>query len=262
MSFSELKPTIPSVEGVTAFGTSVLWIAFTVLGASSLIVLLSSLREHAKNRVFHHITFIILVTASISYYAMANGLSASYTPIPGTDGSTVRQVFLARYADWLVTTPLLLLDLALLAGLPVVDTGLLIVADIGMIVTGLIGAVISDSSKWFFFIISDVFFVFILYGLLIQGRKTSYLRASSVGNAYVGISLFTIVLWTAYPVVWALGEGTGIITPDLEVLTYAILDVSAKAVFGFWLLGVHAAVSEAQVAYPDSWVEGGVRLSE
>jgi hypothetical protein len=68
----------------------------------------------------------------------------------------------------------------------------------------------------------------------------------------MGISLFTVALWTAYPVVWALAEGSNMISADAEVLAYAVLDILAKSVFGFWLLGLHARIPEAQVAYKDS----------
>jgi bacteriorhodopsin len=43
---------------------------------------------------------------------------------------------LCRYVDWALTTPLLLLDLALLAGLPWIDVLALLVVDEAMILTG------------------------------------------------------------------------------------------------------------------------------
>lgn len=32
----------------------------------------------------------------------------------------------------------------------------------------------------------------------------------------------------AYPIIWALGEGANVLSPDIEVLAYAIMDVSAS----------------------------------
>lgn len=57
---------------------------------------------------------------------MANGIGAAFIDVG--EGNT-REVFYARYIDWLITTPLLLLDLALLAGIPPVDIVLLMVAE-------------------------------------------------------------------------------------------------------------------------------------
>ena len=44
-----------------------------------------------------------------------------------------RQIYWARYIDWAITTPLLLIDLTVLAGLPGVEILLAIYADIAMI---------------------------------------------------------------------------------------------------------------------------------
>ena len=44
-----------------------------------------------------------------------------------------RQIYWARYIDWAITTPLLLIELTVLAGLPGIEILLLIFADIAMI---------------------------------------------------------------------------------------------------------------------------------
>jgi bacteriorhodopsin len=51
-------------------------------------------------------------------------------------------------ADWAITTPLLLLDILLLAGLSIGDTLWILFADIAMIVTGLFGALLPNRYKW------------------------------------------------------------------------------------------------------------------
>lgn len=94
------------------------------------------------------------------------------------------------------TTPLLLLDLALLAGLPAVEISLIVIADVGMILTGLIATFAgTEEAHWGFYVISCLFFVYVLYGLIIAGRKTAYLRTDKVGNAYTSIMFFTAALW-------------------------------------------------------------------
>lgn len=45
----------------------------------------------------------------------------------------IRQIYWARYVDWAITTPLVLLDLTLLAGLPGAEILLAVFADIAMI---------------------------------------------------------------------------------------------------------------------------------
>lgn len=56
--------------------------------------------------------------------------------------------------------------------------------------------------------------VWVLYGLIITGRRTSKLRGDRVSSAYVGLSLYTVALWTAYPVIWALAEGALELAPS------------------------------------------------
>jgi len=70
---------------------------------------------------------------------MAAGSGYSYCLVNvihhGKDATELifRQIYWARYIDWAITTPLLLIDLTVLAGLPGVEILLAIYADIAMI---------------------------------------------------------------------------------------------------------------------------------
>jgi Bacteriorhodopsin-like protein len=55
---------------------------------------------------------------------------------------------ISHAADWAITTPLLLLDILLLAGLSIGDTLWILFADIAMIATGLFGALLPNRYKW------------------------------------------------------------------------------------------------------------------
>lgn len=57
-----------------------------------------------------------------------------------------------RYIDWTITTPLLLLELLLGTGLPLSDIITVVFMDLVMIVTGLIGSLVTSSYKWGFFV--------------------------------------------------------------------------------------------------------------
>jgi bacteriorhodopsin len=107
--------------------------------AASLLFSAFTLRQQKKLRLFPgHITVAITTAAAISYFAMATHNGRALVHAPGHHAT--REIFWARYADWAITTPLLLLDLALFAGLSFLDIGFLVVADMGMILTGLFGA--------------------------------------------------------------------------------------------------------------------------
>ena len=62
-----------------------------------------------EQRKFYYLATYICGFAAMAYFAMLSG--QGWTAIAGC-----RQFFYARYADWLITTPLLILLLGLVAG--------------------------------------------------------------------------------------------------------------------------------------------------
>jgi bacteriorhodopsin len=65
--------------------------------------------------------------------------------------------FQVRYADWLLTTPLLLLDLGLLVGASNVDIGWIVFCDVIMVVAGFAGVVSTGTNAaWPLFIFGSV----------------------------------------------------------------------------------------------------------
>ena len=70
--------------------------------------------------------------------------------VPDTFRHVHREVYWARYVDWLLTTPLLLIDLGLLAGLNGASLFSIIIADIIMILGGLFAA-LTPQSSWHHF---------------------------------------------------------------------------------------------------------------
>ncbi|KAK9865530.1 hypothetical protein WJX84_007493 [Apatococcus fuscideae] len=165
-----------------------------------------------------------------------------------TAGTTTRyrSVYFARYIDWVFTTPLLLLDLLVMAAVPVAVVTWIIVADIFMIVLGLFGALSSHNARWGFFGVSCFFEVCIGYGLLVPGIKYAFLRGRSIGIFYTGLATLLFITWWGYPVVWGFAEGANFISVDAEVAAYAGLDIVAKAIFGWILCLAHPIISRTE----------------
>jgi len=125
---------------------------------------------------------LVLTIAMVSYLVMATGLGVTYVPIHyhGHEASNyrfLRELFYARSIDWLFTTPLLLLSLAVLAGLSPYETTLAILADVFMIVTGLFASLVparwapGERARWGFFTVSCVAFLWIWWILITNGFK-------------------------------------------------------------------------------------------
>lgn len=174
--------------------------------------------------------------------------------VPDTVEHVYRQVFWARYIDWSVTTPLLLLDLGFLAGVNGADLFVAIVADLIMVLTGLFAAFgTTDGQKWGYYAIACVAYLVIVYVLAVSGRRTVAAKDSATAKLFASLGGFTLILWTLYPIVWGIGDGARKWSVDAEILAYAILDVLAKPVFGFWLLFAHARKAESLTGF---WSHG------
>lgn len=187
---------------------------------------------------------------------MATGDGNSWTKIiekvgkhsPHVHEYIYRQIFWARYVDWAITTPLLLLDLSFLAGLNGADITVAIVADVVMVLTGLFGAFgNSAGQKWGYYAMGCVAYLAIVWVVALGGSRTVKSKSSATAKFFAAIGGFTFILWTLYPVVWGLGDGARILSVDGEIIAYAVLDVLAKPVFGFWLLITHAKANAASI---------------
>lgn len=231
--------------------TSWLWLGTIGMAAGSFIIALIGTTLRKEDR--HHAALAVIITAiaATAYYAMANNIGDL-----SIAGNTFQS---ARYIDWLVTTPLLLMSLVLV-GLPrkAKNRGWilmsLIFADVYMIVTGFIASIVSTDTKWMWYTLSSaalVVIAYFLYGsILSEVRKTA---DAKVSRLYTGLALYLSALWLAYPILWLLGTtGQGKIDFKTENAIYAILDLAAKVVFGLLLvynikvLSVDAKIKEGE----------------
>lgn len=185
--------------------------------------------------------------------------------IPTTVIHVFRQVFWARYIDWSVTTPLLLLELAFLAGMNGANILVTIVSDVIMVLLGLFAAFGStDGQKWGYYAIACIAYFVIVYQLVITGRQAAMTKDSQTAKLFASIGGFVWILWTLYLIVWGIGDGARKWSVDTEIIAYAVLDVLAKPVFGFWLLFAHRRNA---VALDGFWSrglsgEGSIRIDD
>jgi len=246
-SLPTVKPDpIPLVfsQSATETGHRTLWVVCALMGLTSLVFYYLASRVPVQKRLFHFITSLLTTVAFLSYFAMATGDGVTFHTVSTKENSshtiveiTRRQVYWARYVDWSITTPLLLLDLALLAGLSGYSILVTITADVIMILTGLFASFAnSKTQKWGWYAIGCLSYLTVIYQLAYKGRKAVANRDNQTRSFFGAISLFTLILWTVYPIVWGFAQGARIASVDGEIITYAVLDLLTKAVFGLWLL--------------------------
>jgi bacteriorhodopsin len=217
--------------------------------------------------LFHILTAFITTFAFLSYFAMAVGEGITYHKIaikeshhkhmPDTYQIIYRQVYWARYVDWFLTTPLLLLDLSLLAGLAGANILVAIVADLIMVLTGLFAAFgHGRGQKWGWFTIACIAYLTIVYQLAVNGRAAVAGKDSKTKAFFGAIGGYTLLCWTVYPIIWGLSDGSRIANVDAEIIAYAVLDVLVKPVFGFWLLFTHDSMASTTPSIEGFWSKG------
>lgn len=153
---------------------------------------------------------MIVMFAAMSYFAMATGDGISYhksiereqhSHHPDTEHLVYRQVYWARYVDLSLTTPLLLLDLCLIAGLNGAHIAMALVADEVMILTGLFAAFGTEGTpqKWGWYAIACIAYLVVVWFLAVHGRAQAAQKSGKLGGFFAAIGGFTLLLWTAYP---------------------------------------------------------------
>ncbi|KAI0386636.1 opsin-1 [Hypomontagnella monticulosa] len=259
-------PDIPRVYYQTSseVGQRALWVVCILMGLSSLAFYIMAMRVPVQKRLFHIITAFVTTFAFLSYYAMATGdgiTSHAYVVGRSKLGAVTeiikRDVYWARYVDWSLTTPLLLLDLCLLAGANGATILVTLVSDVIMILTGLFAAFSKDGAQsWGWYAFACIAYLNIVYQVGYKGRNAVSARDNKTRAFFGAISLFTLLLWTAYPIVWGIADGAHRVNVDGEIIAYAVLDVLAKGVFGFWLLLTHDSMPQASLSIDGFWSHG------
>jgi len=259
-------PTPITYEKAGETGERTLWVVFVIMVVSSIAFYVMAFRVPVQKRLFHILTAFITTFAAISYFAMAVGDGISWNHIkvkvvnkhvPDITEHVYRQVYWARYVDWSVTTPLLLLDLTFLAGLNGANILVAVVADLIMVLTGLFAAFGSnETAKWGYYTFGCLAYLVIIYQLAYHGRAVALTKDRKTATFFQAIAGFTLILWTIYPIIWGVADGSRKVGVDAEIIAYAVLDVLAKPVFGFWLLFTHDAMTESSLSLEGFWSNG------
>ncbi len=223
------------------------------------------LRATEKGRGHFAHKILIVLVAMTSYIALA------FTQGVERAGEDTYFSY-ARFIDWSVTTPLLLLGLALLAlprardSLPLVLS--IMAVDLYMIATGLFAGLSGEGRGvwWVWFIVSSLAFV-VLYAMIfgpLANKAKEKIKAGEamqrsgdlveryLGTIHVGegrwfapMAGLLALIWVIYPVIFFLDEqGIGAYTHPTTDALYTIVDVAAKVVYGFIFLGGILAIEK------------------
>jgi len=205
-----------------------------------------------RRQKFYIATIMIAAIAFVNYLSMALGFGVTSIELGGEQ----RAIYWARYTDWLFTTPLLLYDLALLAGADRNTIYSLVGLDVLMIGTGGLatlsagsGVLSAGAERLVWWGISTGFLLVLLYFLFSKLTARASELSGDVQSKFSTLRNMILVLWLVYPVLWLVGtEGLGLVGLGAETAAFMVLDLTAKIGFGFVLLQSHAVLDEGQTA--------------
>ncbi|MCA1054163.1 bacteriorhodopsin [Rossellomorea aquimaris] len=212
-----------------------LWIYVVFMFSGAAVFALWSMNRKGVPKVEYLIAFFIPVWSGLAYMSMAMGQGGIVK-----DGGVV---YFARYLDWVVTTPLLLIALAL-TGMhhlkkkdPIIIASL-IAADVVMITTGFIADMSTGGVVFTWYLIGITAFLVILWLIWSPLRKLAKQQGEKLYKVYLMVCGYLTLFWVGYPLVWLLGpSGLGVIGQAGDTLLFVILPIFSKV--GFSLLDLY-----------------------
>ena len=246
------------MDSITPGQFSLVYNAFSftiaVMGAASVFFFLSRSQVAPPYRTAITITGIVTLIAFYHYLRIFSSWEGAYALADGVMKPTTSAFNDAyRYVDWLLTVPLLLVELILVMRLSGAETrakatklGLLAAL---MVVLGYPGEISSDpGTRWLWWALAMIPFVIILYDLFI-GLKVSIASQPEGARRLISAARWlTVVSWMFYPLVFVfpmIGFTGSAATIAVQV-GYTIADVVAKAVFGVLIFMIAARKSEVE----------------
>ncbi|MFB6121661.1 MAG: bacteriorhodopsin [Halobacteriaceae archaeon] len=205
-----------------------------------------------RRQEFYIVTIFITAIAFVNYLAMALGFGLTMIEIGGEQ----LPIYWARYTDWFFTTPLLLIDLGLLAGATRNQLASLVGLDMLMIGTGAIatlsagaGALSVGARRLVWWGVSTGFLLVLLYMLYGTLDDKVDELGPDVRSTFSTLRTLIVVVWLLYPVWWLVGtEGLGVVDIYVETAGFMVLDLTAKVGFGLILLSSRDALDAVSSA--------------
>lgn len=171
---------------------------------------------------------LIAVTAiaTVAYGLMALDIGAVET----ARGATL---YVPRYVDWLLTTPLHVAFIGWLAGVDRSKILKLAGLQAATIVLGFVGALLAVPLNLLLFLAGGVVFAVLIYYLYDEVSETASQQDDRRLSLFRKLRNFVVVLWLIYPVIWLLsGPGFGLMGLETSALVITYIDVVAKVGFG------------------------------
>jgi bacteriorhodopsin len=222
--------------------------------ATTVYTLISQNRVLPKYRNALVMSSMVTFIAAYHYYRIFNSFSESsenqVVNVSGAQGS-FNEAY--RYVDWLLTVPLLLVEvIAVLALAAAVAKSLimrLVPAAAAMIALGYPGEISTDQNTQVLYgVLSTIPFLYILYVLFVELGKSLDRQPAGVAETVGRLRLLLIATWGVYPIAYIfniVGDESAESFVAIQV-GYTIADILAKCVFGLTIMKIARMKSIAE----------------
>ena len=235
--------------------------SFTIAAmlAAGLFFILAQHRVAPKYRISLVISTLVVGIAAYHYFRITGSWSTAYEiSSAGSEYLSTGKPFndAYRYVDWLLTVPLLLVELVLVLNLSRQKSGplltKLVIAAVFMIGLGYPGELLNADSMFsergFWGLLSTIPFVYILYILFGELGKAMEDQPERVRILFRNIRYLLIFTWGFYPIVYmapfaGFTGSTSLVTIQVG---YTIADVLAKAGYGVMIYAIAREKSLAE----------------
>ena len=222
--------------------------------ACTVYTLVSQQRVLAKYR--NALVMSSMVTFIAGYHYLRIFDSFKHATTDGTvllDGSQNAFNEAYRYVDWLLTVPLLLVEVvAVLALTASVSRSLimrLVPASAAMIALGYPGEISEvQGTQILYGVLSTIPFLYILYVLFVELGKSLERQPEGVAKSVANLRLLLIATWGVYPIaymfnIWGTASQESFVAVQVG---YTLADVLAKCVFGLTIFKIARMKSMAE----------------
>lgn len=228
--------------------------AIAAMAAATIFLWLGRSQVGQNYKTTLTISGLVTAIATYHYFRIFNSWQDAYTVANGVVSATGVEFNSAyRYVDWLLTVPLLLIELIFVMRLPTAETASratrLGLAAALMIVLGYPGEIATDNAtRAIWGTLSALPFLYIVWSLFKGLSESIGRQTENVRGLVRSARMLTFASWGFYPIVYMVpytGLSGGAVTATIQ-LGYTLADLISKAVFGVLIYNIALRKSAAE----------------
>ncbi|KAF4335536.1 plasma membrane YRO2 [Fusarium beomiforme] len=205
-------------------GSDWLWAVTAIYIVSFLAYFALSFKPRNNERIFHYLFTVALFVGAITYFSIASGIAYSVVPTQRNLSRALSyQIYYAKYINWVVAFPIVLLALGLMSGVSWATILFNIFLSWIWIISYLCSAYTTTSYKWGFFGFGTFAYLMLAFQTLHPGR-TSAARLG-LSRDYLMLAGWVNLLWLLYPIAYGISDGGNVVGVTGSFIFFGILDV-------------------------------------